>query len=270
MWHLFHIVNTRWLPATDGVTYLVRCFVAERPKVATILDMKSASSTVLTNLARIPSDLHPSILALLGDSATLASVRELVGAAAPTSKSVVPGTASVEVAPPTPLALVVKPDAAASEPKRIYVTAPKYMQESERATVDAAIAAIKKLWPAAEIIDANTHWPAGERRGPAWEAGFSDLIKTVDAIVIVTNNEGWIGGGIEMELKIAKGAGRHVIATRSTGDGTFVFYQEVVTDKFRGTGSKSKIPPKFRQSVVGYIVFDNKSLLTATHVELPK
>ena len=270
MWHLFHIVNARWLPTPDGVTYPVRCFVAERPRVATILDMKNASSTVLTNLSRIPSDLHPSILALLSDAATLTSVRELVGGGAVSASKPVDSEPVVEVLASPPLAVVVKPDAAASEPKRIYVTAPKYMQETARAVVDSAIAAIKKLWPSAEIIDANVHWPDGERRGPAWEAGFTDLVKTIDAIVVVTNEEGWIGTGIELEMRIAKGAGRHVLATRSTGDGTFIFYQEVTSEKFRGVGSKSKIPPKVRQSVVGHIVFENKALLTAVYVELPK
>lgn len=270
MWNLFHIVNASWLPTPDDVTYPVRCFVAERPKVATILDMNNASNTVLTNLSRIPSDLHPSILALLSDAATLTSVRELVGGGAVSTSKPVASAPVVEVLASPPLAVVVKPDAAASEPKRIYVTAPKYMQENERPVVDAAIAAIKKVWPLAEIIDANTHWPEGERRGPAWETGFSDLIKTVDMIAIVTNDTGWIGGGIEMEMRIANGAGRHVVALRSTGNGTFVFYEKVTAERFRGTGSKSKIPPKIRQSVVAHLEFDDTHLLTATHVEMPK
>lgn len=238
--------------------------------MTTILDMNNASNHILSNLSRIPSDLHTSILSLLGDAAVLSNVRMLVGnSTAPAApKGAVAGPAAGDGAPaPLPLSIVVKPRSAEAAPKRIYVTAPKYMQEGQRSMVESAIAAVKKLWPEAEIIDANKHWPEGERRGPAWEAGFADLIKTVDAIVVVTNEEGWVGGGIEMEMRIANGAGRHVLAVRSPGGGNFIFYQEVVVEKFRGAGSKSKVPSDIRKSVVGYIVFEEELLLTATHID---
>lgn len=229
--------------------------------------MNTPSNTILSNLSRIPTELHTSVLALLADSAMLANVRALVGGvSAMPSRHEAPVAIATEGAESLPpLKLTVKPRSAEAEPKKIYVTAPKYVQEHLRSLVDDAIAATKKLWPNAEIIDANTHWPDGERRGPAWEAGFSELVKTIDMVLVVTNEECWIGTGIEQEIRIAKGAGRYILATRTPGSGIFMFYQDPAIEKYRGRGSKSHIPAVARQSVMGYLILDDESMLTAIH-----
>jgi hypothetical protein len=253
------------------MTYIVRRDVAQNHGVAILFAMNSASNTVLANLSMIPSELHPALLALLADSAKLASITSFVGGA---TASVSVSTAKEPVdakhadgalAPLSPLQVTVKPRSAESAPKRIYVTAPTYIQKEHRVLVEGAIAAIKKLWPSAEVVDANTCWPDGERRGPAWESGFSDLIKTVDMVLVVTGEDGWVGGGIEREMQIAHGAGRYVVAARTPGGSIFLFYQNPPLEKYRGAGSKSHVPKSVRQGVVGHLVLDESNLFTLAH-----
>jgi hypothetical protein len=213
-------------------------------------------TNVLAVLHSVPATLRGDVLACVTDAAKFAQIQTICAGSAAAPNVALSLSTSLEpsVAPAPALAVPRTPAPPSAEPRRIYVTAPKHVQESHRHLVDGSIRALQQIWPKAEIIDANAHWPEGERRGEAWERGIADLVRGVDLAVVVTSPEGWIGMGIEREIQTAKAAGRHVLIARSPADGVFVFQDQFEIKKFKGPGSKAHIPKEIRGSVMSEVV----------------
>jgi hypothetical protein len=86
----------------------------------------------------------------------------------------------------------------------VYVAAPMSLYRTAR--YDRLVAAIRALFPRAQVLDARSAWTSTED----WRGGGPLVLPIVSAVVVLADRGGWVGAGVVAEIDDAVATGRPI------------------------------------------------------------